>query len=1110
MRPKAKPEPRPDSSAASRSGTPRSTSVLAGPAYRFGMGIFLLVAALVFAVADGHGARAEITTAKPAAPLNLVPLNRATVEPPVQQAPVQQATAPVVPRIKTRFGQHKGFRRIVFEWAGAVKYRLVNKNGTATVWFGRPGRYDLSRFVVDLQRVGIKVTEIPGSENLVVKIRFPASQRLRHYRSGGIVVIDILDRRQRSARADSAPKKQARKAPKSASNTAPKSSAKSTNADNRTSAAAKTQAPSQNEVDRISVPPRHKIEELAAPQPPPVGAGNPAAAPADSGVDHATGKGRAATAPSGGVADAALPSQPEPGSGDAPRAVASRSGNNLTMRFEWPAPVAMAVFRRGRHIWLVFSSSIAPSLDSIRSELGGAYFAIERIEHDRNVVIRLSAARSLNPVLRRNGRSWIVEVKERSRQPKTAIVVSPRPHAAKGAKVLLRAGASASVVKIVDPEVGDSLFVVPVTAPGLGVELEREFAEFRLLSTSQGVVVEAHSDAVQVQSAMDGVVVGSGRGLRLSGNKNAGFRKKRGKSTAATIFDFAAWGNEVGGAEYESFFSARQRLQSAIIMASDADRNPRRLALARFYFGQGYAVDALGLLRRAESDDKEFIDDPAVRALRGAARLLTNDLDGAADDLAHRTLDDEPEVALWRGALASTQRKWRAAVAHFGRARGLLRYYPPRLKVRFGLLAAEAELAAGTIYRVRAYLNMLADSKLSRNDRYEMQYLQGRVLEQAGETDAALALWENVAKTATGPGRIKAEIARIDQLRSHGKLKDVDEAIATMDRLRFAWRGDALEFSVLHLLGRLYLDKNDYRRGFDTMRRAMKYYPGLARDRQLVDDMQNAFTRLFVNGAADDMPPVKALALFQGFRELVPKGSRGNVMIEKLADRLVAVDLLSRAGELLADQIASRLRGNEKARVGARLALVYLLDQNPGEALNALEATSIPDMPLDLATQRRWLQARALSALGQNERAMSLIAGDQARDADLLRADIHWREQNWAEAAKVLARLVESVEIPDGEEKFSESNSRLVLRWAVALALTGNSAELAEMRRRFDAAMESGPYSDAYRVIATEIQRGVAFDYESIAQKIAEVDRFQAFMANYRERLQTSGLSAIN
>ena len=73
---------------------------------------------------------------------------------------------------------------------------------------------------------------------------------------------------------------------------------------------------------------------------------------------------------------------------------------------------------------------------------------------------------------------------------------------------------------------------------------------------------------------------------------------------------------------------------------------------------------------------------------------------------------------------------------------------------------------------------------------------------------------------------------------------------------------------------------------------------------------------------------------------------------------------------------------------------------------------------------------------------MTLLAGDTGRDADLLRADIFWREQKWADAAKVLGRLARSVKLPTGDGKFSESDSRLVLRLATSLALKGDSAGL--------------------------------------------------------------------
>ena len=39
-------------------------------------------------------------------------------------------------------------------------------------------------------------------------------------------------------------------------------------------------------------------------------------------------------------------------------------------------------------------------------------------------------------------------------------------------------------------------------------------------------------------------------------------------------------------------------------------------------------------------------------------------------------------------------------------------------------------------------------------------------------------------------------------------------------------------------------------------------------------------------------------AMFYEFRELTPIGRRGDEMIRRLADRLVAVDLLDQAGEL--------------------------------------------------------------------------------------------------------------------------------------------------------------------------------------------------------------------
>ena len=109
------------------------------------------------------------------------------------------------------------------------------------------------------------------------------------------------------------------------------------------------------------------------------------------------------------------------------------------------------------------------------------------------------------------------------------------------------------------------------------------------------------------------------------------------------------------------------------------------------------------------------------------------------------------------------------------------------------------------------------------------------------------------------------------------------------------------------------------------------------------------------------MPAIDALALFYDFRELTPIGSRGDEMIRRLADRLVSVDLLDQAADLLQYQVDHRLQGAARAQVATRLAVIYLMNRKPDRALAALRATRSADLSNELRNQRLLLEARALS-----------------------------------------------------------------------------------------------------------------------------------------------------
>ena len=131
-------------------------------------------------------------------------------------------------------------------------------------------------------------------------------------------------------------------------------------------------------------------------------------------------------------------------------------------------------------------------------------------------------------------------------------------------------------------------------------------------------------------------------------------------------------------------------------------------------------------------------------------------------------------------------------------------------------------------------------------------------------------------------------------------------------------------------------------------------------------------------------------AMFYDYRDLTPIGRRGDEMIRRLADRLVSVDLLDQASELLQYQIDHRLEGAARAQVAARLAMVYLMNRKPDRAIAALRTTRIADLAGELRQQRLLLEARAQSDIGRRDLALDIISNLAGREAIRLRSDIYW------------------------------------------------------------------------------------------------------------------------
>jgi hypothetical protein len=328
-------------------------------------------------------------------------------------------------------------------------------------------------------------------------------------------------------------------------------------------------------------------------------------------------------------------------------------------------------------------------------------------------------------------------------------------------------------------------------------------------------------------------------------------------------------------------------------------------------------------------------------------------------------------------------------------------------------------------------------------------------------------------------------------------LMPAGEAAASFETISMTWRGDDLELKSLQQFSNLKVLSKEYRAAFTAMRSA-EFADSKSPITEAIDEhMNQVFGELYLDGRADEMAPIEALSLYYDFRELTPIGRRGDDMVRKLADRLIGVDLLEQAAELLHHQVDNRLRGAARAQIAADLAVVYLLDKRPNQALAVLRRTEQAQLPLLLDRQRRIVEARALSELKEPKAALEMLASLEGDDVARMRAEIMWTAGDWRALAAQVEKMMGgrwSDPLP-----LNDRERRDVLRAGIALVLSDDSFGLERLRKKYLAKMANGPDATAFEIVTQPIGASSP-EFRQIVAEIAASDSLQAFLVDYRAR----------
>jgi tetratricopeptide (TPR) repeat protein len=655
-------------------------------------------------------------------------------------------------------------------------------------------------------------------------------------------------------------------------------------------------------------------------------------------------------------------------------------------------------------------------------------------------------------------------------------------------------------IMVEDPEVGDQMLVVPVIALSEGIYPERNFPDMDLPVTVQGIVIVPKTDGVRAQASRNGVDIEVDGGMVLSKALVESGETVSAEQNANANFNIGDW--QVGRAE--DYIRTKQALQAALTDQRPEAKQNARFRLARFEFVNGFYPESGAILQVMRDTDPEIENTAPFRALRGAVEMMTRRWPEAAEDFGHLSLSSDDNAQFWLAAARAKMGHPEDQARTMIQSGSVIRNYPPKVKIMLALIALDSAIASGDEFGARGFLDILRKEPADAQQQPMIDYLDGKMNQKFGDLQVALS---NFRKAADSDNLYYAVLGKRDQLELEHQLKTIDTPtlIEGLEKLRYRWRGGDVELDLLLRLGDLYASVKDYGTALRTLKLATEYFADGPRVEEAVVKMSQMFQELYLNGEAEKLPPVTAIALFDEFRSLVPPGEKGDDMIRRLADRLVSVDLLDQAALLLERQVNFRVTGVDRARIGARLALVYLLNREPDKAVEVLRNTQEADTGYDLNSQRRRLEARALTDMGKIDQAILLLGADTSMESRQLRAEIYWSAQSWTNAAKAISDMV-----PDAEAgPLKPEDAKLVLDWVTALTLAKDDRTIARVRQRYGALMANTPYKDAFALITTPKEKG-PLDVNAVHAQIEQAEQFKSFMVEYKDMLGERALSAIN
>ncbi|MBY0408355.1 MAG: hypothetical protein K2Q01_11750 [Rickettsiales bacterium] len=854
--------------------------------------------------------------------------------------------------------------------------------------------------------------------------------------------------------------------------------------------------------------------------------------------------------PSAGEKDAAPADNSAPTDGSAQTEAEAATGmvalsvsaqeDTAVLRFPFRDRVAMAAFVRNKTLWVVLGKKVKLDISEF-DNMPKTVIDKGELMAGNVTILRVPVHDGVYPSVTKDEDSfeWGVMLSSSRRAPANALKVDINTDPPVPPHVFVNALQMADAVNLRDPVVGDELVIIPTYGLGEGVPFRREFVDFQLLTTAEGIAIAKKTDELTVSALRNGLRISLPQGAILTPGlpKVDKVEVTEALQSVPTLFPNDKWALP---AELPERALMRDMITKIAEAPTPQDANDQRLRLAQAYLSLGMGPEALAMLDGIRRTDVSFYRSGNLAALHGSANFLLQRYNEALRDFNASELSNNKETDFWRNMLSDLLGK-EGKYDYLAMHGDYISRYPVLFRQRIAVVAADRAVDTkeyNTAIKIFETLAMAGKDVKEANAETKaegeaeadaaaapealkkaiaapnsdllapvgpyIRFLMAKIAADTGQADEALKELTVLADDYKHPYvRSRAEYSRII-LEMNRDIINKTQVVERLERLRLAWHGDSLELKVLNFLGEIYADNKDWVNAMRIWENAAHAYAGTPKSAELHRKMEETFVRMFKEGTADALTPLEALALYYQYKTYAPPGAVGREMTANLADRLVSIDLLDQAASLLEHQMRNDAEKIQRSQIGAKVATIYLLNHEPKKALRALEDSVYGENPLGLHQLRNRLAAESLMQLGDTDKAWQILAHDETVDAERIRLSILWEKRDWARIVHTVENLLKARK--DIAAPITVEESEHVIQLALAYIFENNKEQLQYLRDYFTPLMANNPNKALFDFITATDITPTPTNFDDVVKNMLAT---RSFIDNYKAQIKTAGLSAV-